>query len=107
MSPKLLEIELCADISRGRRTTVDVRQEDHWVEGGIDVEVDGPEVVSVESVRQWVFLLDVADEMGKFCRNFGDGRHGEVSRMQKNRRGERRGRIRRARSSCPHLKPTA
>ena len=47
VSPELLEVELCTVFPQGRRTQVDVRQGDQWVEYRNGVGVDGREVVAV------------------------------------------------------------
>ena len=57
VSPELLEVGFGAVIPRGRRTPVDVRRRDRWVEDRNDAGVDGPGVVAVEPGREWILLL--------------------------------------------------
>ena len=101
VSSEWLEVGFCAVIRRGQRTPVDVRRGDRWVGGGNDVgqwpwgigSGAGKGMDSSVSCR-W----RVSHEIGKSCRNFGNGRLGAVSRIKGERRGERRGRVRRARA---------
>ena len=57
MSPELLEVGFFAAIPRGRRTPVDVRRRDRWVEDGNNAGVDGPGVAAVEPGRERILLL--------------------------------------------------
>ena len=84
MSSELLEVGFCAVIPRGRRTSVDVRRRDRWVEDGNDVGVDSPGVLAVEPGRGSTVSCcwRVSHKIGKIRRNFVNGRHVTVSSIQ-------------------------
>ena len=104
-STELLEVGLCAVISRGRWTPVDVRRRDCWVGYGYDAGGRWPwrsgsgagegMYSAVSSCRC------LSREIGEMRRNSGNGRHGAVSRIDGGRKGEHRGRARRALPPLP------
>ena len=84
---------------------MDVRLENRWVGGGNNVGGRWPWGSGSGAREGMDYAVScrcrVSHEIGEIRRNFGNGRHGIVSRIEGARRGERRGRARRARPLLP------